>query len=686
MDRSDAIFTYIFKRLKGSIKPKLAYPTAAAFDEAQWDMLDHVKELTDRDFSLLTGAYLIGPNLAHLRNKYFDTMFPGLSRDEIVAFAVADANRSWSILRVSNDQEEQRQAAQTEAIYSGTSGQLELNIGPDSLSGGTANTLNMAVVDSLPHWFAVASKAPEGCKSALSYQYSEKGQLAHYCFSLERALKEVWLQLLWEPWEVIDIEKDDWVVQPTKLQDRAIWTAWEWRDSNLMFQHALARKHFGETTYAQQPQRVFKTATGVSRSGAELKISIGEPSFEQSEGHRSVMVTLESSYLGNFADDPISPKFPDITIRLLELTNCVLHDLTVLLLPREEAVEYRSREDIQRIACCVHRSDLTALIAEALSISDVTAQMLLDRLVSRPFDDLSATFKNGLWHRPVVAASDDAHLYIVASSLMWGSPVRRFERWLAEANPNKKNDGEDLSKTQLGKKYERIARDRIGKALQNNALLSPISSIVTSIGDRQAAEEIDGLFRVGSSVFVLEIKCFLSPSEPIDRHNYLVKLEGACEQASRKVTWLRDNPHEVESRLGSLPADVRFVPLVVINQSTGASLRIDDTVIVDIHFLSMYLTSGIFRRVGAVDLTQPDRYNFSHGVLYETAEEAEANMPVIFENHPTLSGYLSSVTFDHTPIPLFQGGHIFLATPKMDEEHYRQLFPAHHEILPARPQ
>lgn len=76
-------------------------------------------------------------------------------------------------------------------------------------------------------------------------------------------------------------------------------------------------------------------------------------------------------------------------------------------------------------------------------------------------------------------------------------------------------------------------------------------------------------FRCRWSLAMGEVKCLLPPSEPIERFDYVRKLEDACGQARCKADWLRNNPDEAARRVGWGAEPARFVPLVVVNQSNG---------------------------------------------------------------------------------------------------------------------
>jgi hypothetical protein len=678
---SEAIKCEIFDWVNGSAGRKLAHPTSSDWDLAVWNNLitDDDMKMSDRNLSLISAGLIIGANQKKLRESYLPRLFPGLSKRQIGTFAIADANRSWSILREKALEAERQQAAESDAVYSGLVGRLKVKAGPIATPGGV-DVLNMTVVDCVPHWLFQASTASDS-EPREGFEYGKMGPTAQYVLSIEHVLKEVWQQVFWEPWSFDKEEQDFWTAKPIVPEDRALWSAWGWRDEGLMFQDQLVRAHFGGQKSVAQEHAITKTATAHTGTGASLEITISEPSNERRSIHEGAMITVESSYLGELLDEPITQRQPDITLRLLARAVSVLKDLAEVLLPPTADTEYATEDDINRIACGVPRRQVASLLKEALDLSPDQAETVLSHLVSRPFEDISAVFRNGLWHRPLVALTGDGLIYLLVGALMWGSPVRRLERWLQEGVSKRQDD--DLSKTPLGIKYEALVREKLAHAINGNELFLGISSGVASIPKGQAKEEVDGLFRIGTTVFVLEVKCFLSPSEPRERYDYLKKLEKACDQARRKADWLRLNPREAEKRLGPLPAyeTMRFLPLVVVNQSTGSGFSVGDCVVIDAHFLRLYLSSGSYRSGGAVDFTKQNKFGFAHQTLYTTAEEAEQVMTKVFTNHPGLRAYLASVAWDTVEIPLSYQGAIHLWSPTMNEEAYKRAIPNPLDVL-----
>ena len=675
MLNSAVVQSSVFRRLTNRETPRLAHPTAAAFDFEAWRPVLSQVDLSKRDKSLAIAAILMGMNIHILRKKYIDGVFEGLSGSEIAAFAVADANRTWAILKEKNQQS--RISSESGVAYTAAFGKTPLDVGPSSGPAG-ADDLNTASIDTLSHWFARAADASAD-STGRRFNYSQAGRLAQGTLSLEHAFREVWQEILWEAWS---IEKVDggWSVIPENPDDQALWRIWEWREQSLLFQHAALRHQIELRMPARQhPPVLAQTAVAIGDESEGRTFVLGSPGQVQTAAHRSAIETIENAYVGPFLDQPFAGLDRSVTPRLLELAICVLQDAAALLLPDGSDVEYRTAADIERLSCSVRRDDVISLVSAALGIDIEIATTCVDRLTSRPFVSVGPLFANGLWHRPLVATRDGTKLLLVNGALVWGSPLRRVERWLQEGSRA------DLSKTPLGLRYEAHLRQTFQEALNSNDLLASVTRPVTTWPGGRSGEEIDGLVRIGSTVMLLEIKCLLAPADPIERHDYVRKLEEACAQASRKAAWLKGKWGEVSAStgLGDSDESLRIVPLVVVNQSSGTGCRFGDCVVVDAHFLQLFFGSGSYRSGSVIEAGSKGRIGFTHQDLYNDAVGAEACIPDLFAAHPGLAAYRKAVRWEKSEIPLLGDDVLLMSFATMDVPSYAAAMPDPEDILPG---
>jgi hypothetical protein len=176
-------------------------------------------------------------------------------------------------------------------------------------------------------------------------------------------------------------------------------------------------------------------------------------------------------------------------------------------------------------------------------------------------------------------------------------------------------------------------------------------------------EQIDLLVRLGGILIVGEVKCFLAPVEPMERFNYLSRLEEAGLQAVRKAAWVTANPEVVADHLGLSPEDakkLRPIPIVVLNQGTGFGLLAGGARIIDFHFLSLYLTDGEYHAGAAFNFAEKRGASQYHS-LYGNEREAEENFESIMARPPTLDRFLSSAIWQKTKFPMSNGEDLEIA-------------------------
>lgn len=672
---STAVHSSVFRRLTNREAPRLAHPTANAFDAAAWVEILAQVELSERDRSLAIAAVLLGTHIKVLRKRYIDRAFVGLSGSEIAAFAVAAANRTWAILR---ERSRASRALSGPGInYSAAAGKTPLDV--DSISGpASADDLNTTCIDSLPHWFARIASAPSDATEN-GFDYSRAGRLAQTTLTLEHTFKEIWQEILWEAWSIADVN-EGWVVTPRNPEDQALWRVWDWREQSLLFQHAMLNRQLELMMPAGRHADVLiRTAVAVRDGPGGRTFVLGAPDELRTAAHRSAMETIEGAYVGPFLDQVLPGSDGPVTPRLLELAICALQDAAAVLLPDGSNVEYRTAADIERLSCSVARDEVVALVSAALEVDRDLASMCVDHLTSRPFADVGPLFANGLWHRPLVATLDGAKLLLVNGALVWGSPLRRVERWLQEGSRA------DLSKTPLGLQYEAHLRQVFQNALSHNAILRPVAYPVATVPRGRAGEEIDCLIRIGSTVLLLEIKCLLAPADPIERHDYVRKLEDASAQASRKAAWLGGNWAQAAALtgLGNGDESPRIVPLVVVNQSNGTSCRFGDCVVIDAHFLQLFLESDSYNSAGVFAIDGQGQIGLAMQGLYDDAEGAETCIPDLFADHPGLAMYQKAVRWTESRIPLMGDAVLRMAFPTMDVASYAAAMPDPEVVLPG---
>lgn len=644
----------LFDRLTGRLAPALPHPTAKAFDRKVWREVIKDDLLGQRDEDLAKAAIYVGGALEAIRRDLLEDLFDGLSGDQLVELAVANANRGWNVFRWQLDQALPKPDG--EMRYIPALGREGIPVGPDGALM-SVDDVNNAVIDALPYWFAEVAQAADQPKELDFEATRELIHRGHFVTNPMQVFRSIWQEVLWEPWR-FDFDNSTAVLAPRQPDDLARWRAWDWREQTLVGQSSLLSRNL-EKDIDDLELAIPLTAVAIGSDGIE----VGAPGNQTASEHRSALENLQKSYVGAFLEEALGDD-ERLTVPLLEKAVCVLQDLVMLRLPRGVDPATLDDSDPRQFACAFPREHLSGLLQSTLGIDDSLASACLDQLTANPFANLGELFTAGLWHRPLVRSKDGGTIMLVAGALVWGSPLRRVERWL------QKGSGGDLSKTPAGIRYEAALRAALAEAIAENPILAGTVTAVSSIPAGQAGEEIDLLLRIGSTIIVGEVKCLVGPAEPIDRHNYVRKLEGACAQAARKTQWLFDHPAELVARLGAEAETCRLQPLVVVNQSNGVEWEYDGCPITDARFLELFLGDGDYVFGGKL-YNEPGRPpDLYLRTLYRSAEEAEAAIPGIFRRIPGMDPFRDSIRWGENIMPLPAGRSLRLAVPEQDAEAY----------------
>lgn len=652
----------LFRHLTNRAQPSIAHPTADLFDFDAW-LKVLPQDYSDRDETLIRTALFVNDQVRKLRDEYIAKAFTHMSPAQLVMLGIAIANRGFILIRRKLDEAMRAHAKSARAAHFSAISQLEIvsHVGAKPQTGATLNT---AMIDSLPHWFAAAAKLPE--KADEDQDFSEAGLKGEIFFSLNNAFREVWQQVLWAPWTIENGQRQV-LVSPLCPEEEGLWRVWDWREQSLLNQGAILNRHIEQ--FAPEAEIASPLAATVRSFtvGNPPAIELGAPTANQAMRHRATVDILDDAYVAIFLDQPLNTD--GVTARLLALATLVLEDLLEATLPDDPDPGHVGQAWIERMSCRLPRASIVTALEQALGIAAPLADALIHALTSNPFGPLKTLFNPGLWHRPLIASKDGNDLMVVAGALVWGAILRAVERWLQEGK------GTDLSKASNGERYERELRDRVGTAIAGNPILQPASSVVRHLAGGPGREEIDLVVRLGATIIVGEIKCFLKPTEPNERHDYLRKLEEAAEQARRKAAWLNANLDTIADIVADTPlADIRLLPLVIVNQSNGTSWSFDGCTVTDASWFELFLSSGEYHSAAALTLDGSALPVFTVGQLYTDVASAEQALPAIFKDHPGLRQFCAAVDWSAMPIPLADGRALLMAHPTMNIDRYMDSF------------
>lgn len=662
MLRTSQLSSRLFDQVMGRTQPKLLHPTSNAFDPVAWSTsIEAISEPTIRDLELATAAIYFHREIVRLRQGPIKIALDGLTTDAIIKLSVAESNRGYLITK-------RRLEKAMSSYFDQDDGPL--NTRPVIFTGAspsnrdaTPDDVVTAIGDTLPHWFHQAVSA-EATITNTRAKLGKAGQAALMSLSLERSLRDLWHDVLWEGHFLNNYRATEGapVLAPSSLAEQTLWAAWHGRFDSLCALQGQLR--LAEIRAGRLPQSgvLERTVVALVRSGRSIRCRFGKPNAASKHSQTMAMDHAESAYLGIFLDEPLGQGTDPVTPRQLMYAWFVLQDLGRLLISDIPRTEIRTARDLSLLAAGLPKKTILLAIRDALGVSESKAIEIMAHLTTDAID-VGKNFQQGLWHRPLVARPGSDELLLVLPILMSGSPTRRIERWLAASGR-----AEALSSGPRGLAYEAYVRATVGTALTENKLFSDVAWTKNAIARKGDGEEIDAVFRVGRTVLVCEVKCLLVPTESVERYYHIKKLEAAAEQALRKAAWLQAHPQILMTAIGPLPSeptDLIFIPLVVLNHGVGLGLEIDGCLVTDLHFLELYLSGGSYTAsnfLGPNGTIMASRQN-----LYESQPEAEAKLMATFANPPGLTKYFKAVVWRGVALPTSNGGTLRAPAYVIDE-------------------
>jgi len=646
-----------FQRVTNRQKPALPHPTANAFDEEPWRALIEATDPDLRDFELAIAAVYFGRQIRSLRNEVIGASFEGLGKREVLRLAVARANRAFMLIRRRSRTPTKRSPEEPDAVN--LQGFAHRGLGGNRMQpDASADAIISGMIDAVPHWFAQAAIRGQR-QTGAKLDFGALGTLAESAFSIERSYRDLWQQVLWEPW-ALGKDGASFTLAPKDRNEALKWHAWALRQEAITTMPGVLDSFIDYQEPGEEISQPLQTVVEATAKGRGLRIRTAKPPKASARRRTHSLAVAKASYLGGFLNQPLDDGFPEITAHLLSLAWMVIDDLAECLL-RNGYREGLTYPEIRSLSFGVPRATLLSTLRTCLGVTPALADAIANWLTSDPAD-LAACFRGGVWHRPLIKLDED-ELLLLAAPICAGNGIRRIERWLQDSKL-----AERLSSSPPGILYERDVRLQCAEALEANDLIE--DGEVSREGLKAAkngGEEIDFLARIGSVVLVGEIKCFLIPTEPAECYNHRRKLEDAAAQASRKAAWLATNREMLAELLRGAKVDaaLTFLPIVILNQSAGSGEVVGNCIITDTHFLKLYLGSGSFSS-GAV-------LNFKTGMfeplftrLYASAMEAEAKLFETLSHPPGLKIYLDAVRWKKTPIPTREGVNFLIDTPYLD--------------------
>ena len=386
--------------------------------------------------------------------------------------------------------------------------------------------------------------------------------------------------------------------------------------------------------------------------------------------HATENAIVESSYLAPFLDTQLPHLGNELSCRDLQRAWCVLRDCASILASKCKIKGHFDIDLVERFALYVRREEIERAVSFCCKLRPEQARSITTFFTC----DLNKTgelFTKGLWAYPLVPFGSGEYVLITLAAASIGSATRRIENWL-----DKGGLSDRLATARRGLRYEAWVREELASCISANALLPTARCSKNSFDRRnEQGEQIDLLVRLGGVLLVGEVKCLLAPIEPMERFNYLSKLNEAGMQAVRKASWVTTRLDAISDHL-ELRAEeakkLRPIPIVVVNQGAGFGLLAGGARVIDFHFLKLYLTDGDYHAGMAVNFGE--KRGVSHfQALYGNEREAEENFERVMAQPPTLKRFLEAAKWETTKFPMGNGGDLEISVCHFDD-HQRSHF------------
>ncbi len=170
-------------------------------------------------------------------------------------------------------------------------------------------------------------------------------------------------------------------------------------------------------------------------------------------------------------------------------------------------------------------------------------------------------------------------------------------------------------------------------------------------------------------MLVGEVKCFVAPSEPTDKHNHLVNLDKATGQAEIKRAWADTNRDRIAEALAVDPARaaaLRILPLVVLNHGFGIGLERHGVPVVDLHYLRILLGWGSYQ--GDTRFERHVGVLYDPVLLYRSHAELEAKIDVLLREPPPLKRFTDRTRWRRIPFDTSDGSRFLIELPTIAED------------------
>lgn len=311
---------------------------------------------------------------------------------------------------------------------------------------------------------------------------------------------------------------------------------------------------------------------------------------------------------------------------------CFIDILRMYICLHKIVSAYSSRIQLSPYEKCEEIINKYLIKISRKNIISIFSKIYKDTYTNQIMDDLLIflTFSNStpdIWAFPLLI-HDDFCTFLI-SSIETSDPLRVFESWVRKSNIQIDNKGHQ---------YEKEIRDNIQTTLSKNPIMA--NSFVGNITREEVGEEIDLLFTIGSTVFVVEMKCNYIFSTQRAYHSYEKDIKHATLQASRKVICVQNKIRRIATKIGlKQPDKVKVIPLVLSNLPYMSTDIINDVQITDVESLLLYLSGSISKIHTIVSAAGVEKREAVSQKLYNNQKEAAEQLIPFLKESPIITRF-----------------------------------------------
>ncbi|WP_141715800.1 hypothetical protein [Burkholderia ubonensis] len=351
---------------------------------------------------------------------------------------------------------------------------------------------------------------------------------------------------------------------------------------------------------------------------------------------------INHDYYEEFLDQPIS-KLGGSCLRQLVAAWLIVRSISAVESAADVQPRVASSESLISFARVYSRQEIEEAVSFALPIGIDEARQLLNFMLFDGGD------RQTLWTHPLILLPTGG-VCLLAFAIEHANLRYVLERWLRYL---------DLNVSKKGNPFEQQVRRRLitmrrSKALSKNfEVLQSRFKFRAGVEGRES-EDIDLVVVFGKTVVLGEVKCSITPTEPVDYFKNRKTISGAVAQIKKKSAFVEQNRFAFVKALAKrgmpISEDFRLIPLVVVNNPIYVGRVVDDVAVVDLLVLERYMAGFLIE--GARFDCGGNMVADHELIFYNDLDEAQLHFESYLTGLPQLRLFLDGIRDRVVEIPV----------------------------------